>query len=110
MANTYQTAFNSLTSYPTYEGRTDCVFQIAWVISGTDGQGHNAAAYGTTEVPYNAADPYIPYSNLTFDNVMEWFTEYTSPEAIAQAQTSIDEQISQQINPQTVTLPLPWNA
>lgn len=109
MANTYQTAFNSLQSYPTYEGQTDCVFQINWVISGTDGNGTNAAAYGTTDVPYNPADPFIPYANLTFDDVMAWWNEHTSAEAIAAAHASIDEQINAALNPSSQSLPLPWN-
>lgn len=110
MANTYQTAFNSLQSYPTYQGQTNCVFSIKWVISGTDGNGHNAAAYGTTEVPYNPADPYIPYDQLTFDIVLGWYNEYTPADTITAAEAQIDADIENQINPPTQSLPLPWNA
>jgi len=108
MPNTYQTAFNSLQSYPTYEGQPNCVFQINWVISGTDGT-YWSAAYGTTDVPYNPADPYIPYDQLTFDHVMEWFNEYTTADTIAEAQASIDASLTAQATPSTQSLPLPWN-
>jgi hypothetical protein len=109
MANTYQTAFNNLQSYPTYQGQENCVFSIKWVISGTDGNGHNAAAYGTTEIPYDPDDSYIPYEQLTFDDVMEWYNKYTSADTISEAQAAIDAEIALQVTPKTQTLPMPWN-
>ena len=108
MPNTYQTAFNSLQSYPTYEGQPNCVFQINWVISGTDGT-YWAASYGTTDVPYKSEDPYIPYDQLTFDDVLAWWNEHTTTDTIAAAHQQIDDSIAQQANPPTQSLPLPWN-
>jgi hypothetical protein len=107
MANTYVININSLSCYPT-QPQPDCVFQIAWVMSGTDGNGHNAAAYGTTEVTYDPNEPYIPYPDLTQDHVVGWVNEYTPADQITAAQASIDEQIAAQQNPTTVQPPLPW--
>ena len=49
-------AVNSMTAYPQAEGETDVVFQIAWVVSATDGT-YNSAAYGSVNTTYVAGTP-----------------------------------------------------
>lgn len=105
----YTTGITSLISYPTYQNRTDCVFQIDWIIRGTDDNGITCSSSGTTDVPYDPNETYIPYVDLTFDDVMRWWTEHTPADVIAAAHASIDEQINAALNPSSQSLPLPWN-
>jgi hypothetical protein len=108
MANTYQWAVNSMTAYPEHEGQQDVVFQVSWVCSGTDGNGHNAAVYGTVDVTYQAGSHFTPYNQLTLDQVNGWVASALGPEGIAKAQSDCDEAINNQLAPSSVNPPLPW--
>ena len=107
MANTYQWSMNSMDSYPTYAGQTDCVFNVAWVCSATDGV-NNTATYGVVAIPYIAEDQYIPYADLTFDHVMTWVNDELGADGIAAAQATCDQQLAAIANPPQQSLPLPW--
>jgi hypothetical protein len=109
MANTYQWAVNSMTAYPEFEGETDVVFQVSWVCSATDGNGHNAATYGTTDVTYEAGTPFTPYNELTLEQVLGWVFAALGPEGVAKAEADCDEQIAKQLEPAPINPPLPWN-
>ena len=83
MTNQYFWAVNSMTAYPEAEGETNVVFQIAYVVSATDGT-YNAAAYGSVDTTYVAGTPFTAYADLTLDQVNGWVATcllYTSDAA-----------------------------
>jgi hypothetical protein len=105
----YQWSVNSMTAYPKYAELTDVVFQIAWVLSATDGT-YNAAAYGSVDTTYVAGTPFTPYDQLTLDQVNGWVATALGPDGIAKAQADCDAAIAaQQDTSKPVTPPLPWN-
>jgi hypothetical protein len=108
MTNTYQWAVNSMTAYPQHEGEQDVVFQVSWVCSGTDGNGHNAAVYGTVDVTYQAGAPFTPYNQLTLDQVNGWVAAALGQDGVAKAEADCDTAIAAQANPPYVTPPLPF--
>ena len=110
MSNTYTWSFPTLTAYPTYESETDVVFTVHWVLSGTDGNGHEGSAYGTVGVTYEAGAPFTPYAQLTEDQVQAWVTTALGPEQVAALEANIAAQIQEQITPTVVNLPPPWSA
>jgi len=106
---TYQWAVNSMTAYPEAEGETNVVFQIAYVVSATDGT-YNSAAYGSVDTTYVAGTPFTPYDQLTLDQVNGWVATALGPDGIAKAQADCDAAIAAQRAPDLpVTPPLPWN-
>lgn len=109
MANYYAWAVNQMTAYPEFEGETDVVFQVAFVCSATDGNGHNAATYGTVDVTYEAGTPFTPYNELTLEQVLGWVFAALGPEGVAKAEADCDEQIAKQLEPAPINPPLPWN-
>lgn len=109
MSNTYQWAVNSMTAYPEHEDQQDVVFQIAWVCSATDGQGHNTAVYGTVDVTYVAGSPFTPYSQITLEQANSWVADALGLDGVAKAEADCDAQIAAQIAPGPITPPLPWN-
>lgn len=110
MPNLYQWAVNSLTAYPEHEGEQNVVFQIAWVCSATDGEGHNAATYGAVDVAYASGSPFTPYADLTLDQVNVWVAGALGPDGVAAAEAACDAMIDAQKAPVApVTPPLPWN-
>jgi hypothetical protein len=110
MSNTYTWFFPTLSAYPSYEGETDVVFTVHWVLNGTDGDGHNGSVYGTVPVTYVASEPFTPYASLTETQVTSWTTEGLGADRVAELQANIDNQISQQVSPTVVDLPPPWAA
>ena len=109
MSNLYAWAVNSMTAYPEAEGQTDVVFQIAYVVSATDGT-YNSAAYGSVDTTYVAGTPFTAYADLTLDQVNGWVATALGPEGIAKAQADCDAAIAAQQAPDLpVTPPLPWN-
>ena len=107
MANQYFWGINQMTCYPTYENQQNCVFNIAWVCSATDGV-NNVATYGTVDIPYVAQDVYVPYENLTFDQTMAWVNENLGADGIAAAQANCNEQLLAVATPTQIQLPLPY--
>ena len=107
MANQYFWGINQMTCYPTYENQKNCVFNIAWVCSATDGT-NNVATYGIVDIPYVAQDVYVPYENLTFDQTLAWVNDSLGPDGIAAAQATCDEQLIAVANPTEIQLPLPY--
>jgi hypothetical protein len=76
-----------------------------WTCSGTDGT-YNASVYTTTAIPYNSAEPYIPYAQLTQEEVLAWVYENGVDKATVEA--AVGQQLANLQNPPVVTLPLPW--
>lgn len=110
MSNTYTWSFPTLAAYPTYEGETDVVFTVHWVLSGSDGDGHSGSVYGAVNVTYAAGTPFTPYADLTEEQVQGWVVEALGPEQVAVYEANIDNQIEQQVSPTIVNLPPPWVA
>ena len=110
MTNTFTWTFPTLTAYPSYEGQTDVVFTVHWVLTGTDGNGHSGSVYGTVGVTYAAGSPFTPYASLTEEQVQTWVVDALGEEQVADYKANIDNQISQQVSPTIVDLPPPWAA
>ena len=105
MTINYNWIITAMDSYPTYEGQTDCVMTAHWSCIGTDGE-YTSSVYSTTQIPYNSADPYIPYSELTQAEVLNWVYENGVDQATTEA--AVAQQIANLVNPPVVTLPNPW--
>jgi len=110
MSNAYTWSFPTLSAYPSYEGETDVVFTVHWLLNGTDGNGHTGSVYGTVGVTYAAGSPFTPYASLTEAQVQAWTVEALGPEQVASLEANIDNQIQQQVSPTVVNLPPPWAA
>ena len=105
MANIYTWTVTAMDSYPTYESQTDCVMTAHWTCSGTDGT-YNASVYTTTPIPYNSEEPYIPYAQLTQEEVLAWIYENGVDKVTVEE--AVGQQLANLANPPVVTLPLPW--
>lgn len=107
MPNSYQWAVNTMTAYPEVDGKTDVVFQVAWVCSATDGV-NNTATYGTVDLTLDPSAPFTPYADLTLNQVLGWVFGALGPEGISATEAACDDQLTAMAAPATVTPPLPW--
>jgi len=106
---TFTWIIEQMNCYPTVEGQTDVVFNVAWRVNATDGT-YNATAYGTVGVTYEAGSPYIPYADLTQDQVVGWVQTSMGPEQVASLEARLVTNIANQVDPPVVAPPLPWIA
>ena len=101
----YTKIVNQLTCYSEIDNETDVVFTINWTLSGNEGTLY-ANGFYSTNVSYVAGQPFIPYADLTQEQVLAWIDEYTAPEMMASYEKTITDNIEQQKI--IVTPPLPW--
>lgn len=107
MPNTYSWQFTKLDVYPTYETVTDAVYQINWRMTADDGDGHLATSYGVQTLGPIDPDNFIPYADLTFNDVKDWVEVQIGGE-IDTIHSYLDWLISMQVNPPTMSLDPPW--
>ena len=106
MATTFTWTVSRLDCYPQADNQTDVVFTVHWQLTGTDGT-YNGSVYSTCSVPAPTGT-FIPYADLTQDQVLGWIWANGVDKASAEA--AVQTQIDNQINPPTITPPLPWTA
>lgn len=110
MAITYNWVISAMDEYPTTDDNlTDVVFNVHWRRNATEvveDKTYFADIYGSQSVPAPSAEDFIPYENLTFEQVCGWLEDAMDVEALDAA---LAKQIDEQINPSVVSLPLPWS-
>jgi hypothetical protein len=90
------------------EGLPDVINVIHWRYNATqehDGKIYFADTYGANGVAQPNPQNFIPYADVTEAEVIGWLEEILPVEAM---QLALENNISLQINPVEVTLPLPW--
>jgi hypothetical protein len=68
-----------------------------------------ASMYGTVSVPAPTPETFVPYDELTKEQVTGWVETALGPEQIATMQETLAGQIEAQKNPTSGPLPPPWN-
>lgn len=105
----YNWEVSTMQEYPkTADDLTDVVFLVYWnrsAVTVVEEKTYIANIFGSLNVP--APDPadFIPYADLTFDDVCGWLDAGLDVPAI---DLKLATNIENQINPPIVELPLPW--
>ena len=106
----------NLDCYPTYQQNTDVVFTVHWdclgqliVATGSlSGSTYNSRLYGTTGVQYHSGSSFIPYNQLTQDDVLGWTFDSMGTGSKYNIEKGAVSSLYTQINPPVVQPPLPW--
>ena len=108
MATTYTWTIDGIRTLQ--EPQPDYVVEVAWHISGIDG--NYGAGYGArTTLAASQGSTFIPYADLTEDEVIGWVQSTLGATGVAEVKGKIQLSIDQQITPPTVVpqdTPLPW--
>jgi hypothetical protein len=74
MANTYNWIISSLEAKIHADGLDNVIYNVHWRYIATDDSVEPITAYriGVLSVKYKTGDPFIPYADLTKDEVIEW--------------------------------------
>ena len=109
MAITYNWVISSMEEYPmTEDNLADVVFNVHWRRNATeevDGVSYFAESYGAQSVSAPSAEDFIPYEDLTLEQVCLWLEDSMD---VAAYDAALATQIQNLINPPVVSLPLPW--
>jgi len=100
---------SAMNCYPQAEGQTNVVFTVHWTCNGTqeqDGKTYTGSVYSTCGVTYAAGSTYIPYANLTKEDVLGWI--WASGVDKDATEAAVQQQIDIAINPPVITPALPW--
>ena len=106
MANTYNWKINALDAKIQDGDNSDVIYTVHWGYIAQDESGeHQAGSIGTLGVTYDP-DNFIPYADLTKDDVVSWLEAGLDVVAM---QENLDNQIELQINPVDETLRPNWD-
>jgi hypothetical protein len=107
MTITYTWEFTKFKAHQTLNGLNNVVYNIDYIYTGSDGEGHAAQVAGN--VGLGAPDPstFVEFDQLTESQVIS-MVENALTFALPNFQQTITDRIAQQISPVTVELGKPW--
>ncbi len=107
MATTITWVISALDCIPNTPEGADYVVTAHWRCNGTDGT-YNGTVYSTCSFPVVQGTSFVPYEDLTEDDVLGWCWANGVDKDATEA--AVQTQINNQIDPPIVTPPLPWAA
>lgn len=105
---TYTWEFPRFAAHPTLKGMSNVVYNVEFILSATDGEGHGAQVFGSVGIPEPDPETYKPFNLLTQDAVQVWVEAAMGEEVLADYKLNLENQIEQQKAPAIVTLNKPW--
>jgi len=107
---TYNWNCKTVDCYPEQNNEADVVYNVHWVVTGvsdevdSDGNPYSATKIGTQTLDTSQITNFIPFDQLTNDEVVAWTQGAMGEEQVANIETSIQNQIDKLITPTSVTL------
>ena len=107
---TYNWNCKTVDCYPEQDNEADVVYNVHWIVTGVsdqvDPQGgfYSATNIGTQTLDTSQITTFIPFDQLTNDEVVAWTKGAMGDEQVASIEASIQSQIDSLITPTSVTL------
>lgn len=110
MANTYTWKINQLDAKIQENGLNNVIYTIHWSYIATDDSEKpiSASLIGTISVEYNEGNPFIPYDELTKNDVVGWLESSESIDVV-EIKNNLDNQIELIKNPVDEYLHPDWD-
>ena len=105
---TYEWDFPRFQTRPSQDGLSDVVYNIEYVLTGHDGEGHGHQLFGNVDVGAPEANSFKPFRLLTQKTVESWVIDALGEELLADLKEIILNQIETQKIPASITLNRPW--
>ena len=71
MSNTYTVIIQSIMCLPTYQDQTEVVYNLNWILSGTDGV-NTHSTQGAQRIEFGPTSQFTPFNSLTSEQVLSW--------------------------------------
>ena len=114
---TYNWNCKTVDAYPQDGEYADLVYNVHWRVTGVsdelkpDGTAYSATNIGTQTLDVSDVTEFIPFEDLTNEQVVAWTKGAMGEEQVASIEASIESQINSLITPTSITLtigePLP---
>ena len=105
---TYDWNCRTVDCYPEQDNEADVVYNVHWIVTGTsedsEGKSYSATNIGTQTLDTSQITNFIPFDQLTNDEVVAWTKGAMGDEQVASIEASIQSQIDSLITPTSVTL------
>ena len=107
---TYNWNCKTVDCYPEQDNEADVVYNVHWIVTGTSdevdpqGSAYSATNIGTQTLDTSQITNFIPFDQLTNDEVVAWTKGAMGDEQVASIEASIQSQIDSLITPTSVTL------
>ena len=101
----YNWVISQLDCVPQTAEGADYVVTAHWSCNGSDGT-YSGSVYSTCGFAVVQGEQFVPYADLTQDQVLGWCWANGVDKDSAEA--AVAQQIENQINPPIVSPPLPW--
>jgi hypothetical protein len=107
---TYNWNCKTVDAYPQDGEYTDLVYNVHWIVTGVsdelnpEGVAYSATSIGTQTLDVSDVTDFIPFEDLTNEQVVAWTKGAMGEEQVASIEASIQSQIDALITPTTVTL------
>ena len=107
---TYNWNCKTVDCYPEQNNEADVVYNVHWIVTGTsdqldpEGVAYSATSIGTQTLDTSQITNFIPFEDLTNDEVVAWTKGAMGDEQVASIEASIQSQIDSLITPTSVTL------
>ena len=107
---TYNWNCKTVDCYPEQNNEADVVYNVHWIVTGTsdqldpEGVAYSATSIGTQTLDTSQITNFIPFDQLTNDEVVAWTKAAMGAEQVTSIEASIQSQIDSLITPTSVTL------
>ena len=107
---TYNWNCKTVDCYPEQDNEADVVYNVHWIVTGVSdqvdskGNAYSATNIGTQTLDTSQITNFIPFDQLTNDEVVAWTKGAMGDEQVASIEASIQSQIDNLITPTSVTL------
>jgi len=107
---TYNWNCKTVDCYPEQNNEADVVYNVHWIVTGTsdqvdpEGKPYSSTSIGTQILDTSGITNFIPFDQLTNEEVVDWTKSAMGDEKVASIEASIQERIQNLITPTSVTL------
>ena len=105
---TYNWNCKTVDCYPEQDNEADVVYNVHWIVTGTsedsEGKSYSATNIGTQTLDTSQITNFIPFDQLTNDEVVAWTQATMGAEQVAAIEANIADTIKLEINPVSITL------
>jgi hypothetical protein len=105
---TYTWEFPRFAAHTSLNGLNNVVYNIEFVLSATDNDGHGAQVFDSVGISEPNPDTFKAFNLLTQRVIEEWVETALGPERLADYKQNLSDQIERQRVPPTVILNKPW--
>ena len=104
---TYNWNCKTVDAYVEEAGNDDVVYNVHWRVTGTKedgGEQYSSTNIGTQTLDTSEITDFIPFDQVTNEQVVAWTQAAMGAEQVAAIETSIADAINLEINPVSITL------